>query len=53
MRPRPWLIALAALLALSACGLKGDLYLPAQPEAAAPVAPADPVADEEDDDEKS
>ena len=48
MRAFAWLVTLAALVTLSACGLKGDLYLPPpKPVVTAPPAPAEPADKEE------
>ena len=50
MRPIAILATLAILLAVSACGLKGDLYLPAPKPAptATPPAPDEPPGQKED-----
>lgn len=42
----PWMLAALLALAISACGLKDDLYLP-EPEPTAP--PAEPADEDESD----
>jgi predicted small lipoprotein YifL len=40
-------LAAASLLLLAGCGLKGDLYLPPEPESAAPPVLPEPATSEE------